>query len=714
MADPYRWLEDPNSKETAEFVKAQNALSNEILASLETRKSLRDLMEKLYNYPKYGTPFKRGDHYFYYFNSGLQQHYVLYTQPSLDAEAEVVLDPNTFSTDGTVALKSIHFTEDAQLLAYSTSSGGSDWEEIQVLSRGEDGKYAPLEDKLKHVKFSCLSWTHDNKGFFYNRYPMPEGVSDLGTETDTSENQQLCYHVLGQPQSSDAVVWAMPELPEWMSSAEVTDDGRYVLLYLSKGCLPSNKVYLLDLSAVPSDPATGAKDFRPNDFFTGSAPLPLARLVDNLDASYNYVANEGSLFYFQTNLQAPRYRLVKVDVAKEALTWIDVVPEHPKDLLQSVVALKGDLVVTRYLRDVCSVLELRRLSDGQLLHTFELPGLGSVRAVSATRKDTELLFSFQSFVDPGSTFVCDAAAQPPTVRLLRRPQLAVEHNPDDYVTRQEFVRSRDGTLVPMFVVHKRGIELDGSHPTLLYGYGGFNHTEEPVFSTNRLAWMRGYGAILAVANLRGGGEYGMAWRDGGSLLQKQNTFDDCQACAQHLADAGFTSPARLTIQGASNGGLLVAACVNQRPDLYACGLAQVGVMDMLRFHKFTIGHAWTTDYGSADDPAFFPLLLSYSPLHNVRTPQGGTRQYPAMLLATADHDDRVVPLHSLKLLAELQHVLLAGPTDDDSATAQRNPLVARIDVRAGHGAGKPTSKQLDEAADLFAFAAKCLGATWKE
>lgn len=711
VADSYRWLEDPDSTETQAFVEAQNKLTNKVLEQCTTRDQFKSLFTALYDYPKYGTPFKRGDRYYYYYNSGLQQQYVLYGQDSLKAEPVVLLDPNTLSEDGTVALKDAVFSDDGKLVAYQLSSGGSDWSTIKVLSVGADGAAVPHEDLLEHVKFSSIAWTHDNKGFFYNRYLAPKSSPDsLGTETDTNQNQLLCYHVLGTPQADDATVLADPEHPLWMFGAEVTDDGRYMLVAPSEGCQPQNRLFYLDLQLVPKR-ADGALDFSSFDFFKGSSPLPLVKLVDNFEASWDYVANEGSSFSFKTNLDAARYRVVRVDITCPGppSSWADVIPQHPKHLLQSAVALKGDALVVRHLADVKAALALHKLSSGERVQEFELPGIGSIGGFSGDRKSSEFFFSFTSFVEPGATYRVDLAAASPGPELFRATQLKVPHNPADYEVKQVFVTSKDGVQVPMFITHRKGLQLDGSNPTLLYGYGGFNISLEPGFSASRLAWLAGYNGVYVQANLRGGGEYGVDWRNAGSKANKQNVFNDFQACAEYLQQQGYCTPAKLAIQGGSNGGLLVAACINQRPDLFCCGIAQVGVMDMLRFHKFTIGHAWITDYGSPDEAEEFAFIAPYSPLHNVAVPAGGSRQYPAMILATGDHDDRVVPLHSLKLIAELQHQLAAAAPD---ASQQRNPLLIRVEVRAGHGAGKPTAKIIAETSDLLGFAAQCVGASW--
>ncbi|KAG2492766.1 hypothetical protein HYH03_008931 [Edaphochlamys debaryana] len=717
VADPYRWLEDPDAEETKAFVTEQNKLTHEVLAECDTREPFRKLFTALYDYPKFGAPFKCGDRYYYYHNSGLQAQYVIYSQASLVSEPALFFDPNTLSEDGTVALSDMQWSEDGKYASYSLSKGGSDWATIQVLQVDpKGGAPTPLPDKLELVKFSSMSWTHDHKGFFYNRYPAPtSGSADLGTETDVNTNQQLCYHRLGTPQSEDPVIWACPEHPTWMGGASVTDDGRYLCLYIHEGCLPSNRLYVVDMEALVKDSA-GSVDWAAYDINKGSKKLPWVKLVDDFTSgSFSVVANEGHTFFVMTNFQAPRYRVVKVpDVMSSgpASSWPDHIAQHEKDVLKGALALKGDALVVRYLRDVVASLQLRSLATGALVRELPL-GVGSVGSMSGDRKGTEFFYSFTSFVEPGATYRLDTAAGSPTEpALFRRTELKVPHNPDDFETKQVFVASKDGTKIPLFVTHRKGQKLDGSAPTLLYGYGGFNASLTPTFSSSRLAFIRGYNGVFAQANLRGGGEYGIDWRNAGSKQNKQNVFDDFQACAEYLISERYCSPAKLTIQGGSNGGLLVAACANQRPDLYACVLGQVGVMDMLRFHKFTIGHAWITDYGSPDKADEFSYIFPYSPLHNVRQPLGGTRQYPAIMLATGDHDDRVVPLHSLKLLATLQHNLAGEGAG--AQVPQRNPLLARIEVNAGHGAGKPTQKVIDENVDLFGFAAKCMGASWLE
>lgn len=714
VPDPYRWLEDADAAETGAFVDAQNALTAGVLEQCSTRAQFKQLFQELYDYEKVGLPSRRGARYVYSKNTGLQAQSVVYSAASLGEEGTVLLDPNTLSADGTVALMGSAFSEDGTLLAYSLSSGGSDWRTVRVAAVDQaTGERADLPDVLEHVKFSSLAWTHDGRGFFYMSYAPPD-TADAGTETGKNSDQQLRYHALGSPQADDPTVLALPEQPDWMMGAEVSDDGRYLILTVSAGCEPVNRLWAVDLAAVPAAPATGALDFSGVDFHRGAAPLPLLKIVDDFSASWDYVGSseDGGSWTLMTNLGAPRYRVLRVDVSAAAVPppsqWEVVLEQHGKDLLQWCALLKGGLMACCYLRDVKGALQLRDFASGALVRELPMPGIGSVGGFSGNHKSTEFFFSLTGFTDPGAQYRCDAARPDAEPELFRRA--ATKFDPAHFTTEQVFVPSADGVLIPMFLVHAKDLHKDGTAPTILYGYGGFSIALEPSFSVSRVAWLLAYGGVLAVANCRGGGEYGVEWRNDGSMGKKQNVFDDFQACAEHLHAAGYCSPATLAIQGGSNGGLLVAACANQRPDLYACVLAQVGVMDMLRFAKFTIGHAWVSDYGDAAVEEHFRWLLPYSPLHNVAPPAGGSRQYPAMLLTTGSHDDRVVPLHTHKLLAQLQHALAGG---GDAAAPQRNPLLARVEVRAGHGAGKPTAKIIQETADMFSFAAAVMGAEWR-
>uniref|UniRef100_A0A0D9Y276 prolyl oligopeptidase n=2 Tax=Oryza glumipatula TaxID=40148 RepID=A0A0D9Y276_9ORYZ len=651
VTDPYRWLEDPESEDTKEFVASQVELAESVLAGCFDRENLRHEVTRLFDHPRHGAPFRRGDKYFYFHNSGLQAQSVLYVQDSLDGEAEVLLDPNALSKDGTVALSTYSVSKDGKYIAYGLSESGSDWVTIRVMNIADK---QTLSDKLSWVKFSSISWTHDGKGFFYGRYPAPREVElDAGTETNINLNHEIYYHVVGSDQSEDILCWKDPEHPKYSFGASVTEDGKYIILGTYEGCDPVNKLYYCEICTLPQ----GIEGFKET-----KGMLPFVKLIDNFDAQYHVVANDGDEFTFLTNRNAPKNKLVRVDIKKPEL-WTDILPEHERDVLESADAVNGN----------------------QLL---------------------------RSPVD-GKTWTCNLTSAIPEMKIFR--EISVPgFDRTNFEVKQIFVNSKDGTKIPMFIMSKRDIELDGSHPTLLYGYGGFNISLTPSFSVSRVVLCKNMGFVVCVANIRGGGEYGEEWHKAGARAMKQNCFDDFIACAELLISAGYTSYRQLCIEGGSNGGLLIAACVNQRPDLFGCALAHVGVMDMLRFHKFTIGHAWTTDYGCSDNEEEFHWLIKYSPLHNVRRPWEQSFvnccQYPAIMLLTADHDDRVVPLHSLKLLATLQYVLCTSIED----TPQVNPIIGRIDVKSGHGAGRPTKKMIDEVADRYSFMANMLDASWTE
>ncbi|XP_022860248.1 prolyl endopeptidase-like isoform X2 [Olea europaea var. sylvestris] len=699
IADPYRWLEDPDSEETKEFVEKQVKLTDSVLKSCETRDKLRDKLTELYDFPKYDAPFRAGDKYFYFHNTGLQPQKVLYIQDSLDGKPEILLDPNTLSDDGTVALSMYSVSEEAKYLAYGVSSSGSDWVTIKVM-RIEDKTVEP--DTISWVKFSSISWTHDGKGFFYSRYPTPEDGEklDAGTETNANLHHELYYHFLGTDQSEDILCWNDPQNPKHTRTASVTEDGKYVLLYTFENCDPVNKFYYCDLLALPNglEGYKGKKEL-----------LPFVKLVDKFDACYEHVANDDSVFTFRTNKDAPKYKLVRVDL-KESNSWSEVIKESEKDVLESAVVVSGNKMVVNYLSDVKNVLQLRDLKTGSLLHHLPI-GIGSVSEISARRKDSTIFIGFTSFLTPGIIYICDLETEIPDMRTFRET-VVPGFDRTEFEVNQVFVPSKDGTLIPIFVVAKKDICLDGSHPCLLYGYGGFNINITPYFTSSRVMIARHLDTILCVANIRGGGEYGEEWHKAGALAKKQNCFDDFISAAEYLVSAGYTQPKKLCIEGGSNGGLLVGACINQRPDLFGCALAHVGVMDMLRFHKFTIGHAWTSDYGCSEEEEKFHWLIKYSPLHNVRRPWDEspekTTQYPSTMLLTADHDDRVVPLHSLKLLATMQYVLCTSL----EKSRQTNPIIGRIESKAGHGAGRPTQKMIDEAADRYGFMSKMLDAPW--
>lgn len=654
VADPYRWLEDDNSPETKAWVEAQNKVTFGHLERIPERAAIKNRLTKLWNYERYGVPFKQGGRYFISKNDGLQNQSVLYTMTSLEAAPTVLLDPNQLSTDGTVALSGYSITDDGHLMAYGLATAGSDWQEWKVrdVRSGQD-----LADHVRWVKFSSASWTKDGKGFFYSRYDEPTAAAKL---TRANYFHKLYYHRLGTPQSEDKLVYHRPDHKDWNFYGGVTDDGRYLVITATQGTDPRNRVLYQDLQQPDS---------------------PVVELLMDFDADYSFIDNDGPVFWFKTDLNAPRHRVIAIDITKpERANWKEIIPEAAETLTR--VSTVNQQFLCSYLKDARSQVKVIAL-DGSFVREIALPGIGSAGGFGGKRSDTETFYSFTSYTSPGTIFRHDLKTGTSTVFR----QASVDFDPEDYETRQVFYTSKDGTRVPMFISHKKGLELDGTNPTLLYGYGGFNISLTPGFSVANLAWME-LGGVYAVPNLRGGGEYGKPWHEAGTKLNKQNVFDDFIAAAEWLIANRYTSPKKLAISGGSNGGLLVGACLTQRPDLFGAALPAVGVLDMLRFHKFTIGWAWTSDYGSAENPEEFQALYAYSPLHNLK---GGTK-YPATLITTADHDDRVVPAHSFKFAAALQ-----------AAQAGNAPTLIRIETKAGHGAGKPTTKLIEEAADKLAF-----------
>jgi prolyl oligopeptidase len=657
VADPYRWLEDANAADTKEWVEAQNKVTGAWLDQIPERVAIKERLTKLWNYERYGVPGKEGGRYFYSRNDGLQAQSVIYTLKSLGDAPRMLLDPNTLSADGTVALSGTAVSPDGKLLAYGISSSGSDWVEWKVrdIATGKD-----LEDHVKWVKFSSTAWTRDGKGFFYSRYDEPNEATRLAA---ANQFQKLYFHKIGTPQAADTLVYERPDEKQWRFGARVTEDGRYLVINVSQTF--RNRVYYKDLKQ------------------PGAKVLPL---IDNFESSNTFIDNEGPVFFFKTDKDAPRYRVVAIDTRNSSAgNWKTVVPQGANTLTE-VSALNRQMVAT-YLVDAQNQVKVFDRS-GKLVREVALPGIGSVTGFNGKRGDSETFYSFASFVNPTTIYRLDLKSGKSSV--FRAPK--VDFDPSQYDSRQQFYTSKDGTRVPMFIVSKKGLKLDGSNPTYLYGYGGFNISLTPSFSPANLAWME-MGGVFVVANLRGGGEYGEAWHAAGTKLQKQNVFDDFIGAAEWLIANKVTSPARLAIGGGSNGGLLVGAAMTQRPDLFGAAIPQVGVMDMLRFHKFTIGWAWTSDYGSADNPEEFKALLKYSPLHNLKA--GSC--YPATLVTTADHDDRVVPAHSFKFAAAAQ-AAQAGPA----------PILIRIETKAGHGAGKPTAKVIEEAADRWGFLSRAL------
>ncbi|XP_041811214.1 prolyl endopeptidase-like [Chelmon rostratus] len=687
ICDPYIWLEDPDSAETMAFVEEQNKLTMPYLEQCAVRAQFHQRLTELYDYPKYSCPYKRGERYFYFHNEGLQNQDVLHVQDSLDGPSTIFFDPNKLSEDGTVALKMGRLSEECEYFAYGLSSRGSDWVTVHFMKADDLTK---LPDVLEMVKFSCLAWTHDAKGVFYNCYPRQEGKTD-GTETTSNINQKLYYHVIGTKQSEDILVAEFPEHPKWHSSATISDDGRYAVLSITEGCEPVNQLWYCDLQQLP-------------DGISGL--LPWVKLVDNFDAQYSYVTNEGTVFTFRSNLDAPRYCVINIDIQKpDRQHWTTLIPQHDKDVLGFVSCVNQHHLLVNYLHDVKDILQVHELSTGQLVSSLPLD-VGTVGGLSCKKKHPDFFYKFTSFTTPGIIYHCDLSEPDPKPRVFREVEVKGIKQ-EDYQTSQVFYPSKDGTKIPMFLVHAKGLKKDGTHPVFLYGYGGFEASIQPYYNVAYLLFVRHLGGVLAVANIRGGGEYGLTWHKAGSLGNKQNCFDDFQCAAEYLIQEKYTTPSRIAINGASNGGLLVGACVNQRPDLFGCAVAEVGVMDMLKFHKFTIGHAWTTDYGCSDDPEQFEWLNKYSPLHNLPAPPYSGPPYPAVLLLTADHDDRVVPLHTLKYCAALQHGV-------GSSSEQRQPLMVRVDTRSGHGAGKPTAKAILEDTHIFSFIAETLGLSWKE
>lgn len=653
VADPYRWLEDDYSPETEAWVKAQNKVTNEYLSHIPYRKDIEKQLTRLWNYEKYGIPSREGNRYFFFKNSGLQNQSVLYVQQNLHDEPEVFLDPNRFSEDGTVALGSISFTEDGSLMGYSISVSGSDWRKILVM----DVKTGQIiGDTIQDAKFTEIAWK-GREGFYYSSYDKPEEGSPL---SGINMNHKLYYHRLGTPQSEDELIFGGEEQLRRYVSADVTEDQRFLVIQAAMGT-SGNELYIKDLTKPGSE---------------------IVQIIDNFDHNHNVVYSEGTTLYILTDLNAPNQRLTTVDAAHpQPRNWKDLVPEK-EDVLTGV-SFAGGKMFLNYLKDAATRIYQYDVKGNPEKEIY-LPAIGSANGFEGKKEDTVVFYSFTSFTYPTTIYMYNIKTGKSEV--FRQPE--VDFNPEDYETRQVFYESKDGTRIPMFVVHRKDIKLDGNTPTYLYGYGGFNISLAPSFSVPHLYWVQN-GGVFAMPSLRGGGEYGEKWHQAGIKMKKQNVFDDFIAAAEHLQQEGYTSRKKLAIAGGSNGGLLVGATITQRPDLCQVALPAVGVMDMLRYHKFTAGAGWATDYGIADSSqAMFEYIYSYSPLHNIKE---GV-EYPATLVTTADHDDRVVPAHSFKFAATLQE-----------KHAGENPVLIRIETKAGHGAGKPTSKQIEEWTDKFAF-----------
>ena len=656
VADPYRWLEQDvrESEAVRNWVDAQNEVTFAYLATIDERAAIEKRMTELWDYERFFLPRKAGDRYFYQYNDGLQNQEVVLMQSALDAEPQLLIDPNAWSEDGTVALAEYYPSPDGSHVAYLVQDGGSDWREAKVLhvESGEE-----LAEQLLWLKFTTLSWAGDGSGFYYSRYPA---TSEEQKYQSLNKNMAVYFHRLGTSQDEDRLVYAIPEHPDWSPGAAVTDDGAHLVISIGVGTDDRYQIAYQDLTDPDSAPDT---------------------IIEGFDHDYTLIGNVGNELYFRTNDGAPRNRLIAINPANpEPENWREVLP-MTADVLD-YATLVGGRIIAQYMQDAWSIVKVTDL-QGQEIRSVELPGIGTAFGFAGRVDDSETFFSYTSFNSPGVINRYNVVTG--SVEVFRQPEIAFD--PDDYIVEQVFYTSKDGTRVPMFISHRKDVVADGKRPTMLYAYGGFNISLQPSFSVTRLAWME-MGGIYAVANLRGGGEYGVEWHKAGTKLQKQNVFDDFIAAGEYLIENNYTNREKLSIFGGSNGGLLVGAVTNQRPDLVAAAIPAVGVMDMLRFHKFTAGRFWTDDYGSADNPDEFEALYAYSPYHNVKD---GT-EYPAILVTTADTDDRVVPSHSFKYAAAIQ-----------KAQGGDAPVLIRIETRAGHGAGVPTEKVIEDYADRWAF-----------
>lgn len=653
VADPYRWLEDDNSTETAQWVAEENKITNDYLATIPFREQLRSRLTEIWNYPKYGVPFKKGDHYFFFKNDGIQNQSILYLQSSPDGESSVLLDPNKLSEDGTVALASMGISKDGKYLGYSVARGGSDWNEIYVM---DIDSREVLTDHIKWVKFSGISWK-DN-GFFYSGYEKPMEGSELSGQ---NQFHKVYYHTLGTSQDTDPIIFQDKEHPLRNFGAYLTEDESFLLISESEST-SGNSLYASKIESLKN--------------------LDFHKIADGFDNDFNVVDNIGDQLLIMTNYEAPKQKLVLTAFNNsDPKKWEIIVPE--KDQVLEGAGLVSDVLFTQYLEDASSKAYFYSLK-GEFIHELELPTLGTLGGFNGEKGNSQAFYGFSSFTIPSSVYEYDIITG--TSTLMHASE--VDFDPTLYQTEQIFFTSKDKTKIPMFVVHKKDLKLDGNNPTLLYGYGGFNISLTPGFSVSRATFLE-QGGVFVMVNLRGGGEYGEEWHKLGTLLNKQNVFDDFIYAAKYLINNKYTSSEKLAIAGGSNGGLLIGACMTQQPELFKVAIPMVGVLDMLRYHNFTIGWAWASDYGRSDDSEeMFNYLLNYSPLHNIKE---GVN-YPATLAITADHDDRVVPAHTFKFMATLQ--------EKDGG---KNPILVRIETKAGHGAGKPTSKQIDEATDMYGF-----------
>ncbi|KAH9578092.1 Peptidase S9A [Trypanosoma melophagium] len=676
VSEPYDYLEDPENPETKAFVQSQNRYFEDYLSgNTALREKLFNNISAMQDYPRTSHPQYRNEKYYYFHNTGLQNQSVLMCAKSLtDTNPTVFLDPNTMSSDGTTALQNYAWSEDELFFAYAVSEKGSDWKRIHVrrADTAEDTK-----ESIEWAKFTGIAWWR-NTGFFYTRYPALQENLDKGAETATAQDPFICFHRLGHPQEEDVVVLSVPEHPQWSISAEVSDCQSFLIVSLFDGCEPHNLVWVAEL---PS-----------NEKELGSAPLKFNELVNEFVGEYSYLGNNDNKFYFLTTHDSPRKKVIAIDIRTGDK---EVIVEEKTSLLSHAYIARNTLLLV-YLEDVKDVLYYRRLNETSM-RKVPLP-IGTISSLTCYRKKNFVSFKISSFLLPGRSYIMDILDPLGTLQFFKDDTiegLAV----DDYVTEQKFYNSTDGTKIPMFIVHQKGTMTSDS-PLLLYGYGGFDISLTPSFSVSRMVFLRNLGGVLAIPNIRGGGEYGEEWHNGGRRKNKQNCFTDFIEAAKFLHKDGYGSPKTTAIMGGSNGGLLVAAVANQAPELFRCVVCQVGVLDMFKFHKFTIGHAWKSDYGDPDKEEDFKVLQHYSPLHNIRS----GLKYPAILVVTGDHDDRVVPLHSLKYIATLQH---ENPTEG-------GPFLARVEVAAGHGAGKPTSKIMREAADIYTFISMHINAIWKD
>jgi len=723
IPDPYQWLENPDSEETIKWVEQQNKLfqsyisdnnnnDNDTSDSVNnTKEKLKTRLESLYNYERFSCPIHRGNKYFYFKNNGLQNQAVLYKQNSLKDKEEILLDPNLLSEDGTAALGSYAFSENGEYLAYGVSRSGSDWQTIEILNT--DNIKLQSDEILQWVKFSSISWTHDHKGFFYSRYPTPKEFinntedkeNKRGSETSKLEFQALYYHKLNTKQSEDLLVYNDDKNGQYMFHGEVSDDGKYLLVSTSESTDPVNKLYYFPLNNLSYDEQESINNSN-----------KLVKLIDHFNHEYSYITNEDKIFYFKTNRDAPKYKIIKTEFNdsndenkinndNDNERWEEIISQHSTDVLSSVSIVNENILIIIYMHNAHEICHLYDLNTGKLSNEVKLPDIGSIASLSARKNDNFFFLQFTSFLHPGLILKIDLNNQNNKLSIESstfRESTLSNYDPHKFQTQQIWFSSKDGTKIPMFIISSKNYSPNKSNnennpPCYLYGYGGFNISLTPSFAVSRAFFLQYFNGIYVVANIRGGGELGEDWHKAGTKLKKQNGFDDFQAAAKYLIENNYTTPKKLIINGGSNGGLLVAACVNQTPELFGAAVAAVGVLDMLKFHQFTIGWAWKGDYGSSENKEEFEYLLNYSPLHTVKD----NKPFPALLLTTGDHDDRVVPLHSLKYISEVQYKLA-------KKEFQTSPLLIRVETKAGHGAGAPLSKRIQEQVDVFIFISKAL------